>query len=127
MVHDLGTITAKPGQEVCDFCSSQPVKWSFPVRGDHIIGEVQAVRSLVESGAKVGIGSSGAWAACQACYVIIRRADRDGLAKRSAKKFMRKHDLPRSALPRIVKTCREAHDSFWKERQGDPVEFDPRA
>lgn len=53
---------------LCDFCSGQPVLWSYPCR-DFQFPE--------------GIGSAGAWAACAECARLIDADQREALAQRA--------------------------------------------
>ena len=58
---------------ICDFCSTQPVTWSYPARSfiAYVVG---------------GIGgeSVGSWAACEICHLLIESGDTDALADRAA-------------------------------------------
>lgn len=91
----------------CDFCSNFNPSWTYPA-GDFII-------------ASDGVGSKGAWAACDDCHAMIADEDRDALAAWSLKTFIRKNGkLPSGAKPLIAQRIRELHDQFWQERRGTP-------
>jgi hypothetical protein len=116
--------TPPPGEEVCDFCSAQPVKWAYPAR-PHKSGTAV----MAKDDAPVAIfnfNSPDDWAACEDCHRLIQRGDRDGLAERSADR------LGLSMLPRAesVRILRGVHDNFWKSREGGPIpadEYQPRS
>lgn len=93
----------------CDFCSAPEIKWSYPCR-DFVMQMVPGMP---------GGASAGSWGACSACYSLIERGDRAGLAKRSAKKMVKKH--PGLPLKLALQACRNSHDGFFAHREGPPV------
>jgi hypothetical protein len=104
---------AKPGEEVCDFCSTPHPQWVCPARG-HTTGVVPI--HLDGGPGQTVVQSPDDWAACDECLSLIVRGDRDGLAERSVKLF------PASPLPMSIKrhAVRQAHDNFWAAREGEP-------
>jgi hypothetical protein len=115
---------------VCDFCSHPDVRWAFPAR-DFVHERELRATGLTESGNVVHqdvdlrAGSSGGWAACQACYSMIRRGDRDGLVRRSAKLMQRKPEGSLIPLNNLIALIRPLQDQFWTNREGDPVPVTP--
>lgn len=107
-----------PRQEhaVCDFCSHPNVKHAYPA--SDFRHEIELV-----AGAPTW-GSLGWWAACPACYRMIERGDRTGLAMRSAKRQMKMHPELRGAvsLREVTAEVRRLHDHFWSNRQGPAIE-----
>lgn len=102
-------------EDICDFCSSTPVRWSFPAR-DLSARKIPGVPDF---------NSEGAWAACEPCAALIRACDRDGLAERATEQFVKKYggrDIPR-ALPRalLLAELRDLFDRFWSNREGTPT------
>jgi hypothetical protein len=100
----------------CDFCQSTDVHWSFPARSFEVkypAGASPAVRSE----------SVGDWAACTVCHALIIRGDRIKLARRGAKKFVKRE--PQLPLNKTTNYMRQIHDQFWANRLGDPVKIDP--
>lgn len=109
---------AKPGEEVCDFCSNPEVRWSYPAHGTYIGDEIPT------PGGPLLVGSPDDWAACDQCHRRIERGDRAGLARRAAKRYQRKYGLPAGlTMTRVQQAIREAHDSFWAAREGAPEPF----
>lgn len=90
----------------CDFCSGNPVTWSYPAKNflayvtDLIVGE-----------------SVGAWAACEACHLLIEARDRAGLTARAMRDL-----LPLVAGGAATKELTEQmvalHDQFFAQRSG---------
>lgn len=102
--------TPPPGQEKCDFCSAQPVKWRYPARA-HVMGTVKLPGIHFEG------RSPDDWAACQACHILIAQGERERLAVRSARRFARLHG---GKVTQHVKHIRQVHDNFWAAREGAP-------
>lgn len=103
-----GRIENHSAEIICDFCSSREVKWSYP-----------AVDFVELSTAW---GSTGEWAACDACHDCIENDDRKGLTQRSVDTFYVEH-------PGIIPDTKEAraamfreisflHNAFFVARQG---------
>lgn len=100
-------------EDICDFCSSTPVRWSFPAR-DLSARKIPGVPDF---------NSEGAWMACEPCAALIRQGDRVALAERGAEQFVKKYeDIPR-ALPRalLLAELRDLFDRFWSNREGAPT------
>lgn len=93
----------------CDFCSSPDVQWAYPCRDFQVDAPIPGVPDQ---------GSSGSWAACPVCHVLIERADRAKLARRSAKRLQRKYNI---SLKVAIATIRQMQDGFWSHREGPPV------
>lgn len=116
-----------PGDEVCDFCSAEDVRWVFPCR-DHRSTEhveslvIPADSSPFVSGANIMATMSGDWAACPACHALILRGDRERLARRSAKRLQREYAKRNvfMSLKDLTAHIRRRHDDFWSNRQGPP-------
>lgn len=116
-----------PEGAICDFCSSPDVHWSFPCR-DHK-RETEHIASLVQSRdgslrveeMTLDGWQHGGWAACNPCHALILRGDRDRLAKRSAKRMMRKHPDMGFILSNLTAHVRRLHDQFWSNREGEPT------
>jgi hypothetical protein len=93
---------------VCDLCSAPNPVWRYPAR-DFEVGP-DPYEPLMHS-------SLGEWDACEACHRLIQRADRDGLAKRAAKRFVRTNDI---SFAVALAATRRSHDMFWAHREGAP-------
>lgn len=117
---------------VCDFCGSIDVHWSFPCR-DFTHERKLSLGILSAAGAEardVNLtgASAGGWAACNVCAALIKRGDRDRLAKRSARTNQRKMAARGTVigLASIIKLIRPFHDDFWANREGEPVYHEHR-
>lgn len=99
-----------PDEQVCDFCSAQPVKWLYPARDFTSPTPIPNLRH----------GSRGDWAACDHCHDLIERGDRDGLARHAGKRYVRVYGLPKNQAPRLAYELRKMHDRFWSNREGAP-------
>lgn len=89
--------------EVCDFCNAPDPAWAYPCE-DFIID---------------GIGSKGAWAACQGCRVLIDRVltdvqNKDILVHRAMKGFGFSADLD-------IAHARRMQEAFFVHRCGPPM------
>jgi hypothetical protein len=101
----------------CDFCSHPEPRYSYPCRD---------FRQELGKGTAVPMdgGSAGEWAACIRCHRFIERQDREGLAQRSAKRFMKNNaDAKRLGFRNTLRFIRETHDNFWANREGPPTEI----
>jgi hypothetical protein len=94
---------------VCDFCNVTPVLWTYPAR------------DFQHRAPDFTFNSSGGWAACARCHELIERGDRQGLADRSARGHPERGRIPLNALRSRL---RALHDSFWANREGEPVPDD---
>lgn len=92
---------------ICDFCSSEDVRWSYPARD--FVARVVPIA-----------GSEGGWAACDACHDLIEADDLDGLAKRSAETFVEKNGAIFDQ-PELVAMLRQLHQQFVESRTGEAV------
>lgn len=96
---------------LCDFCSQQPVCWSYPCQ-DFEFPE--------------GIGSVGAWAACAECARLIDTDQREALAQRAVHVADRNlifgwtgpTPIPEEA---VIARMRDVHARFFAHRHGEPV------
>jgi hypothetical protein len=92
------------GSVICDFCSSPAPRWSYPCPSF----EVQ------------GYGSEGDWAACEECSVLVEAGDREGLALRSAEKYVALHGLiSTGASVMIAETLVDFQALFFEYRNGE--------
>jgi hypothetical protein len=72
----------EPHSCVCDFCSSEKVRWAYPAE-DFLIGAIAAVDPDTGKAIEVQpMGSKGPWAACDACAECIERGDYEALRQR---------------------------------------------
>lgn len=131
--YDFITMTTTPPDgPVCDFCSSPDVHWTYPC-SDYANKAEQATAvgfqrdgSLAVESMVIDSFSSGGWACCNACHALIERGRRDKLARRSAKRLLRKNpDLPMS-LSNATEHIRRLQDQFWSHREGPPVYHEHR-
>lgn len=91
---------------ICDFCSDPNPEWAFPAKDFEM-----------EGGPEAG-GFQGGWAACEACKRLIDRSDYNGLAKRSAEKFVgRPAGL---SIDHLIPSLRKLHRRFRQNRTGPP-------
>lgn len=95
-----------PSNEVCDFCSAQPVVAIYPCRDF-------SLRAI-----DFDFNSLGEWAACSECHKLIERGDRSTLALRSALTHPDRGQIPAATLTRRL---RHLHDMFWSNRLGPAV------
>lgn len=113
-------IRPKPGEEVCDFCSGTPVRWTYPAR-PHTSGTIVAMGANMPT-TMVGVGSPDDWAACDRCHSLISRGARDELARYSVNCLRRAGTLPTGLMSKAEATriIRGVQDNFWKSREGAP-------
>lgn len=105
-----------PLKLVCDFCSGEPVRWSYPARDFQ--------RRMALDGSAVQANSHGAWAACDACHALIQASDREALHERSAASFPVPVDqIPPHVWKQITAEIRALQDTFWSVRDGAPAPF----
>ena len=90
---------------ICDFCSSAPVRWSYPA---------------TDFKAFIGV-SVGGWAACERCHQLIQNGDLDGLMKRSLVTFM--VAVPDADPEEIKALLSKFHYKFFENRTGPPVPY----
>lgn len=111
--------TPPEGEGICDFCSSPDPQWDYPCR-DFVQNEII---ELPHQRFSIEAHSDGEWAACPACHALIERGDRVRLAKRSAKRLLKRVD-PEIArvwsLKNATEHTRHIHDGFWRHREGQP-------
>lgn len=110
---------AKPGEEVCDFCSSPKPKWKFRAR-PHVQGAIVALDLLAPSESRTYTMSSADdwWAACEACKALIKAGRRDQLHRRSVTRLRRTPHGARVSKEMAERMIRVAHDKFWSNREG---------
>lgn len=101
------------GPPKCDFCSTRPVRWSYPAR------------TFVRTIGVTDVGSDGNWAACEDCYALIQAGNRDALVKRSMALFPQNNpdmaNLNRQERRVLSREIRRTQDSFWEHRLGEPT------
>lgn len=101
---------------VCDFCSSPDVAWAFPCR--------TLTKEVPVPDVNVDFGSIGSWAACATCHELIVAGKREELAQRSVETM----DVPTQLKSDVMLSgIRGLHDTFWSNREGDPVPTTPGA
>lgn len=98
-----------PADEVCDFCSSPSVAWSYPARDVSVPSAWWTSR--------------GGWAACDGCHDLIEKGDWSALARKSVDTMVSDSHGRVMALPReVVYGAVEAlHETFRKARDGEAV------
>lgn len=126
-------LVAPPEGAICDLCSSPDVHWSYPCRDHAQKTEHFTALGLREDGSpaveKMAIDgfSRGGWAACNPCHALIERGDRDRLARRSAKRMLKKQNLVGvMSLSDAIAHIRRIQDQFWSHREGPPIYHDER-
>lgn len=86
---------------MCSFCGERPVVAWF---------EGPDFKTSVAS--PDGVRSDEAWLACSACFQLVEAEDRDGLARRGAKRLQGRVDAERA-----VTSARQHQDEqFWGPR-----------
>ena len=93
-------LTAVPGTECCDFCSSPEIVKDYDCEDFTI--EFHGVKN----------SSGGKWAACSDCARLIDSGDREGLTQRSYEKF-RHAEKDESTLGFL----KMLHGEFWRLRK----------
>ena len=99
---------------VCDFCSSADVAGGFVYE----CGDFAQAALELGGGAGVTTGMQGDWCACPACARYIEADDWDGMARRSADRFVLHHggtvaDSLASMLPLHQMFRHEATGKRW--------------
>jgi hypothetical protein len=103
------TLSAIPGQEVCDFCSSPEIVKDYDCQDFH----------LPVGGSTMTAGSLGKWASCAECARLIDAEDREGLVVRSLECFYRNNPQTRlSQAEGIKRFLEELHGEFWRLKRG---------
>jgi len=70
---------------VCDFCSSEKIRWAYPA-DDFEIGAIVALDPETNEPVDVQpMGSAGPWAACEECAKLIEANDYEALKERGIK------------------------------------------
>ncbi len=94
--------------EICDFCSSLPIRWSYPA-----------------STFQAFIGTSlGAWAACERCHYLIETGDRHGLMQRSLITLIAAHPEMASDESELQEHIETLHRMFFEKRTGPAVPYE---
>lgn len=105
---------------VCDFCSSEKVRWAYPA-GDFLIGAIAAVDPLTGEPFEVQpMGSKGPWAACTECSELIEREDYEALRQRGFDAIP-KHEVLDPDLARTMLVS--MHNGFRENRAGPRTEI----
>lgn len=104
----LDTIAADPPTMVCDFCGDSPVRYENEAT-DFTFGKF---------GADVH-NSLGSWMACSVCQTFIYDKDKEGLMRRSLKRYLEKNMVESSAEAVLAGAAIEgAHKMFWEHSNG---------
>lgn len=95
---------------ICDFCSTQPVTWSYPARSfiAYVVG---------------GIGgeSVGSWAACEICHLLIESGDTEALADRAVETLSVRHPEIKALGKELLQEMKILHRSFLDHRVGSAL------
>jgi hypothetical protein len=95
-------------ETVCDFCSGIPIVKDYDCP-DYTI-------PVKFNGKVVELGSSGQWAACQACADLIDRGNKEALMARALQAFYALHPgMPASA--ESAKFIYDLHSQFWERKK----------
>lgn len=99
-----------PGDEVCDFCSTVPVMWTYPARDIHY------------SDLPGGGGSKGGWAACTKCHELIKKKEWSALTERSVESFSEVKAMEAAGMTKVQirSAFRRMHSRFQAARTGPP-------
>lgn len=93
------------GDPLCDFCGDEDVRWVYPAHSIEL--------------ADGFLGSSGAWAACETCHLLVESGAWTELAERSYR-----HNPIRPVLDKIggraeaIRMIRTLHQAFSLARIG---------
>jgi hypothetical protein len=102
---------------MCDFCNSTSPRWAYPASDFPIAIAVPADGSEPRVA-----GSSGPWAACDACAVLIEKNDYDALLVRSLE--AQPIELLEAMPPALVRAMLSGlHATFKKARTGPRMEI----
>jgi hypothetical protein len=105
---------------VCDFCSSEKVRWAYPAE-DFLIGAIAAVDPNTGEPIEVQpMGSKGPWAACTECSELIEREDYEALRQRGIDAIP-KHEVLDPDLARTMLVS--MHAGFRENRTGPRMEI----
>lgn len=106
---------------ICDFCSAPGVRWTFAARDFVLDAEKTGLTNDV--GAPLDWASREGWAACDPCKLLIMATDREGLARRSASRYVKHHG---GSFTETLPSVRLAQDGFWANRtRVEPVASTP--
>lgn len=102
---------AIPGMEVCDFCTSAAVAWTFPA----------GVVDLSD----IGAYSDDPWDACEECAHFIREGNLSHLVTRGIDGFMRASEregltVELQEVYDMRRTFRRIYQAFMDARTGEP-------
>jgi len=90
-----------PPVEVCDFCTQA------------VLCKAYACHPFVYlKGTPMEHWSSGHWAACEACALLIDAGKWGALAERAARAFVREHRLPQSEVTLVRQQMNNLHTAF---------------
>ncbi len=94
---------------ICDFCSSEKIRWHYPAK--------------TFSFPSLSWQSEEGWIACHQCSQLIEEGQIEALAQRSADGFRREHGLIESSRELVVLHMRELHALFRANRLGPREEI----
>lgn len=101
---------------VCDFCSSPDVRWRY--RSPDSRSTAVGINPETSQSVVIDANFAGDWAACPVCHALIEEGNRDRLARRSARRLVRKH--PRLSMANALMCVRQPHDVFFATRTDTP-------
>jgi hypothetical protein len=92
---------------ICDFCSEQPVTWSYPARSfvAYVVGAIESE-------------SVGDWACCDVCHALIESGDADALAERAIETLSVRHPETRPVREELLREMKVLHRFFFDNRLG---------
>ena len=92
---------------ICDFCSEQPVTWSYPARSfvAYVVGAI-------------GGESVGDWACCDICHGLIESGDADALSERAIETLTARHPEMQPVREKLLQEMKVLHKSFFDNRLG---------
>ena len=93
------------GELICDFCSSQEVKWA------HEANDFKFPSPL-------NMKSIGAWAACSACHSLIENNQRTELLDRSVETYRKLYPDDKANIFPIRIIINKGHAAYWQNRTG---------
>ncbi len=101
------------GEPLCDFCSSQDVRWAYPAHDVDVDG---------------GIASSiGAWATCETCHNLIESMDWEELGHRSYDTNVLRPMMEKLHLEAgLLETTLLIHKAFQMARLGPAIKLPGR-
>jgi hypothetical protein len=99
---DAVVLNTNPDLAICDFCGESNVQWRAQAHGVEIDIPLTATKNI----------SPDAWAACDACGVLIQNGNREGLLDRAIFILGTKYDIPKFLVRQMAT---EMHGKFWSK------------